>query len=125
MTKAEAELAAYKLIAQMHTTGWKARVWENCGWHYAIILGYMQVYGSPDGTYFASFATQKGAAGTLCGWADSKTDYRDPNEAVRQQYRKAREVVTGEMAVILEQGKLLSRSGRGRETHENQTVPVG
>jgi hypothetical protein len=47
--KHDAEREAKNLLALLKGTGWKTRVWENMGWHYAAYSGPVQVYPASAG----------------------------------------------------------------------------
>lgn len=102
-----ATLAADKLVRQLtHGTGrgWKARVWENLGWHYAAERGTLTVYPT-SGVYYCLLSDCVGASG--CGaliWTESAAYYKDPVKAVRRQLRVARKALantTRDMAAAI------------------------
>lgn len=93
MTKAEATKEGKALLARMKGVGWKLRVWENCGWHYSVLLGTIYVYGSP-GCFNVLFSADKKIPGAgEIFWTTRGEHYKDPNRAVEMQLKCARTFV--------------------------------
>ena len=87
-TKQQAEKEGRKLLELIDEDGWEMVIWENIGWHYKAVNGYLSVYPSVDGKYFASLGTEPRSSSTPGYWVD-KGHYDDPMEAVIAQIRKA------------------------------------
>lgn len=79
VTKRSAEL-----VKMMKGSGWKAVVHENCGWHYCIVSGPVQVYESDTGFWSMVAAEVDGKYGASI-WTHSTVEtHDDPNEAVKE-----------------------------------------
>jgi hypothetical protein len=94
-TKREATAAAHKLRARMsEPLTWKARVWENAGWHCMLYRGTLQVYKSDGQTLFScllgSNPEEVPPIGGAVFWSDRGCYYTDPNKAVEHQLKTAR-----------------------------------
>jgi hypothetical protein len=88
-TKTEAIREGKRLLRLLKGEGWKLRVHENLGWHYAATneLHALEVYPcSTDGWFCLPIPSYSG----LC---DIKTCYSDPNAAVRGTMRSVAEEV--------------------------------
>jgi hypothetical protein len=111
MTKTEAAEKAVELKNMMKSPGWKVRVWENMGWHYSIYNGNLAVYPSfVKGTYHANLSDSsdllswhnngdKVPSGTPSYWHKAET-FKDPNEAVASQVKRARAFVNQLQLVV-------------------------
>jgi hypothetical protein len=96
MTKQAATKAGKALLARMNGKGWKLRVWENFGWHYAVNLGPINVFpeggiSDPVGARFHILMNDRGndSTGGSYQWL-VRRHFKDPNAAVRAQLRLAR-----------------------------------
>lgn len=99
-TRAAAESAARRLLKKMKTDGWKIRVWENCGWHYALHNGPVNLNESSPGSYFCLVGTRNDDAGGLAMWTDTEQYYEDPNECVAKALKCAHQVLKGMVNVL-------------------------
>lgn len=91
-TKAEAMLAARKLLARMNSPGWKIDVWSNLGWHFCLKRGTMSL--RQDGnTYNVYYSDEEGGVGeptyyNICGHRSN-----DPNVAVAGAINRAEKFI--------------------------------
>lgn len=90
MTNLEAHKRGAALLKKLKGKGWRVRVWENIGWHYAAHLGpseqgCLSLHPHSDGS--AKYAVLLGAAGAGNYQWYVRKRYRDPNTAVRAQMR--------------------------------------
>lgn len=87
-----ANRAAKRALKKMRTLGWRARVWENLGWHYCLhhLEGWLSVW-ELDGRYACMLSDQMPGSGSYL-W-DPCTWVKDPNRAVREQMKLARAYV--------------------------------
>ena len=102
MTKKEATAAGKALLKQLEGKGWRLRVHENCGWHFAVVNDYMSVYRSGiDGMYSTLLSTQLercSGAGEVY-WTD-ELSFSDTNEAVAHQLELARQHLAKVQTVV-------------------------
>lgn len=100
-TEMEATSKAVALVNRMHGKGWRIRVWENIGWHYAVVTDYLSVreYTDKKGTYYSIFMDRYKNTGTGRGdWViDNDTD---PNRLVRRQLQRAADNVADLAEVV-------------------------
>jgi hypothetical protein len=93
MTKEQATSRGKILLKKMKGGPWRLRVWENLGWHYSVDCaeGALSVsdYG---GEYSAMLANVGCSHSGSYDWIDPRR-YRDPNIAVRNQLRLAKQFV--------------------------------
>ena len=98
MDKLTAEKQGKKLLDRMTCYGgWKLRVWENLGWHYAIYKNGMNIhpgYNKPNETpkYYALFGRDDRSGGEIF-WSDKFRD-SDPNVVVMHQLSIAQQFIT-------------------------------
>lgn len=107
-TELEARKEATILIGKMKTKGWKARVWENLGWHYEIRKGCISIYPSGIGDkleYFALMGDGWGVGEIF--WSEQGT-FCDPNIAYERQIELARAHVSKCIRMIRQSGGLLN-----------------
>lgn len=90
MTKSEAIKSGKALLKRMKTKGWKLRIWDNCGWHYAIAVndGALSLY--QDGRIFTCMIANPGStwAGSY-DWHPSRK-FTDPNKSVSNALKLAK-----------------------------------
>jgi hypothetical protein len=98
-SKAEAEAKVAELIAKLDGEGWKARVWQNFGWHYEARLGFLQVYPTIDGEFHVLLGLRDAGGGQMF-WTTEGASFKDPNDAVRNQLEIAREFLAKATAVV-------------------------
>jgi hypothetical protein len=109
-TRAEAQAAGRAVKERLAGRGWKVRVWENLGWHWAVHKGPLQIYP-------AAYRSGRGLLTTLCSatWPDPgdrplggsgcwllKKDRRDPNAVVHDQVKECRKYIEDEVAELTE-----------------------
>lgn len=95
MTRQQAALEGRILMRKMTTRGWKLRVWENQGWHYAITNGSITVHPTFGGYYFTLMSPDaKRPGGGLAVWTFQRRS-KDPNKVVRWQVEDARRIIQG------------------------------
>jgi len=87
-TKEEATEKAEKLLSKMTTKGWKIRVWDNLGWHYALehpcgMSLHVHEYG--EKTSYMPYLSPDDHGGDCSIWHDPDQDADDPNEAVQKK----------------------------------------
>ena len=99
-TRADYERAvrdADQLVRRLRGEGWRAVVWENCGWHFKACSGTVQVYGDRRGrggslrySCMISSHVEDPTGGSVL-WTNRVPDlaYSDPNRAVRDMFRAA------------------------------------
>jgi len=95
-TKTEAAAAAAKLVKRLGA-GWRPRVWQNLGWHFAARKGPISVYPSLDGQFHCLIAETDEQAPAGSGYwsgSDTKT-FDDPRKAVEHELKKVAAFVTG------------------------------
>jgi hypothetical protein len=97
MIESEAREKGNALLARMNGVGWKLRVWNNAGWHYAVRKGPMEVFPSTIAGHFRCLLSDTDKAGH--GYPAWTTDYahEDPNEVVQHEVENARRVFDGIM----------------------------
>lgn len=90
MNGSQARLQRDKMLKALKGEGWKGEVWENLGWHCCAYLGNLVIYYSEhiDG-YHCLLSTD--APGTGETYWSTNEHFKDPNEAVQDQLRRARE----------------------------------
>jgi hypothetical protein len=105
-TKDEAVAKAKKTLSMMKTPGWKMRVWDNSGWHFALQKGGMSIHWSEEHkTYSCLLSTSEGSSGGEVFWSDANTsgihfESKDPNKAVNHQLAVAQRFVNNCQRVI-------------------------
>ena len=85
---------AEHLLSLMKGDGWKLRIWENLGYHYAVYNGTLTVHTHHGGNppYFCLLNLDEINGGGEVFWTgDVGESFADPNEAVRQQLKVVRE----------------------------------
>jgi hypothetical protein len=95
-TKKEAQKAGEELLSKLKGKGWRIKVWSNLGWHYNLANGRLTIH--PDSFnkgYMAllSDATCKHIGGGAAFWTNSKS-FKDPNDAVKDQIKRAKSFVS-------------------------------
>jgi hypothetical protein len=93
MTKAEATEAAQALKKRMKGRGWKIRVWDNIGWHFAVQNGPLNVHQCGD-----KYSCLLGDGVSGCGLWHSAHDGcfdPDPNKVVRVTIERAKQCLAG------------------------------
>jgi len=95
-TKSEAQKAARALKVRMRDPStWKVRVWENAGWHCMLYRGTLQICttngGPPYSCLLGYDISEAPPMGGAAIWLDHYSG-SDPNEAVKQQLKIARQV---------------------------------
>ena len=116
MNRTEALQQAKDLLQKMKTPGWVLRVWENLGWHFAIenSQGLISVYEDARENvqyYLCMLTDDRGCTG--CGsaiWNDEKR-HLDPNQAVAETMRLAREKVDSLYSLVRDVECDLKRRG--------------
>lgn len=116
LTKAQAIEAGRALQSRMHGTGWFLSVWQNCGWHYRVHRGALQVYVSHYGrtlryhTLLAAEAPGPDHMKPIGGAQIFSTSmiHTDPNKAVRVQVKYARWVVA-QLTKAIDSGEGITR----------------
>jgi hypothetical protein len=96
-SRRNAEIAGNKLLKRMKGKGWKLKVWENLGWHYAVYLPIgdawrLTVHPSlyrDEEAYFTLLG--RGGGGEPC-WTPEGS-HPDPNQAVRDQMDLIRDFI--------------------------------
>lgn len=107
-TKREATAAGKKLLSRMKTSGWKLRVWENMGWHYALENYGMSIHqDNPKETCSVLFSLDPEGPGGSSIWCDKK-QYKDPNKAVERQMELARNYANKAVQRVHVMGAILS-----------------
>lgn len=96
-TRENARTAAKACLRRMKTGGWKIRVWRNISWYWELRCGNLTVNRGVVG-YNCYLRTNEGLGGASF-WHDHQT-YQDPNEAVREQLKKARKFVREVRGVV-------------------------
>jgi hypothetical protein len=95
--KAEVVRKANALAKMMRGKGWIPYVGENLGWYYGVKNGTLNVSASEhegETTYFCLLAKDTKYSGVgECFWSDNNTSYKDPNEAVKAQFKLAQDFV--------------------------------
>ena len=96
-TKREAEIAGKALIKRLGP-GWDLRIWENLGWWYEARFrkGELSVH-EHAGLFYCMLSTVPGV-GDLEWFCDKS--FRDPQKAVRETVRIAREKLEERMALV-------------------------
>jgi hypothetical protein len=109
-TRAGAQAAGLAVKERLAGRGWKVRVWENLGWHWALHKGPLQIYP-------AAYRSGRGLLTALCAaaWPDPgghpsggssrwflKKGRRDPNAVVRDQVKECRKYIEDEVAELTE-----------------------
>lgn len=90
-------------IAMMQFGNWKVRVWENLGWHSSIVSNgghltiYIFRYDDGEGSYHTAYDPEGKHGGTPMPYSVGKTNFKDPNEAVRAQIKQVRKVLDKEI----------------------------
>jgi len=95
MTRKRAIEEGKKLLKLMKGSGWKVHVWENAGWHYAVMAPHVTVYpcmGFPM-KYFAMVSDRREAHSTPTAWSDDRR-FTDPNKAALRAAEKAVRIAT-------------------------------
>ena len=116
MNGTEALQQAKDLLQKMKTPGWVLRVWENLGWHFAIenSQGLISVYEElMGGAQYYHYMLTDDRKCTGCGssmWTDHQF-YLNPNQAVAETMRLAREKVDALDSLIREVECDLKRRG--------------
>lgn len=103
-TKKLAVRTAAAVIATMDSKGWRARVWENDGWHWSIFKGAIAVHEGSNGKFFTLLASEIPEPGDPPGggamlWSGGGS-FSDPNEAVKDQLARACRVLTKLAAAV-------------------------
>lgn len=99
LTEIEATRAAKKLLSRMEGRGWKIRVWENIGWHYAVETSMLSVRVYPYHSARSRFCCMLKPHYTLFGAVQYA---RDPNHAVESCLAVARDSL-GEYISMVDQ----------------------
>lgn len=104
-TKKEAETRGNALLNRMHGIGWKLRVWENMGWHFAVGNGSIDLsegYTRPGKkpTYHILMGTVEGGVGGTYPFVMEGRAFTDPNKAVRVQMKYARQQIDALTALV-------------------------
>lgn len=87
-TKLEARRAALVLKKKLEGRGWKIRVWENIGWHYAVETDRLSVNEYPDHSIKSRFSCMLKPHFTLFGPVAYAAN---PNQAVEKLLESARD----------------------------------
>ena len=88
-----ATVAADRLLRALKGKGWKTRVYENLGWHYSVYNDYVTVYPVGPDSYRCLMSDDIDCRAGSRLWQDNLAYYRDPNQAVWQQIKRAADVV--------------------------------
>jgi len=96
-TREQAERFAKRTIKQLHGKGWRARVWNNTGWHVAFFNRGLNVhsnaYVNGPASFFALLSDEDGGSGGLAAWSPGHKCFRDPNKAAQAAINAARAYV--------------------------------
>jgi hypothetical protein len=106
-TRQQAEEGAKQLLELLDGEGWETVIWENLGWCYKAVNGYISVSITIADKYFASLAIEKGSPGTPTYWSDHGV-FDHPMDAVMSQMKKAVEFVNFHQAVVNDALKTIS-----------------
>ena len=98
--KALAVRAGQKLLKMMKGKGWHLHVFENLGWHYAVING--PLYVSNDNSLYSALLSDdiEKAGWAPAYWSPGYRGFKDPNDAVRYVVSFARHWVNNRQKAL-------------------------
>ena len=96
-SKDAATQAAKATLARMKTKGWRVRVHENMGWYWSLLNGPVMVTNSlVHNRFYAMVSPDVKCGGSgLSAWTDTSGTFTDPNAAVDDAVKRAKQYVNG------------------------------
>lgn len=103
-TKEAAYSKGRRTLEKLKGEGWRLRVWENLGWHFALYNGalslYYHRYNDDKGSFSCMMSDKLGEGGYGAMIFSHHESFRDPNEAVAHQLKMSRAVVMNLVKVV-------------------------
>lgn len=126
-TEAQARERAEEVLAEMTTTGWTVRVWENLGWHFTLEhpSGFSVYEYTDDSGHYYSVHLSPDGGGDEGIWHEVPDEpIRDPNEAVRWKAASVRKCLAPYFACFREVEELVGVSPVPEKQGTSQTLEV-
>jgi hypothetical protein len=100
--KAATEAGKTELMSKLKGKGWKLRVHENLGWHYAADKGNVHVHPVHNRGEKPKFMCLIAGRADECGWGDcdwsTKFAHHDPIKVIKHELRSVQEVTNQKVA---------------------------